>query len=413
MITINKPYLEKGEKSTRLCCNVVLDGKDNILWYEVDNEYADYLCYEKADSFLIAILPFAMVYSHDIKVVDSPISERLMWQLKSIYIPSLAKFSHYYNSIKIISDISSEKYDSFAVGTGFSAGVDSFYTFLTNRNQRTTQYNITHAVFLNVGANGSFGGENARQRYHSRIALYEDYLREHGYKFVCVDSNVNEFSMMSFNYVHTFMSLSAIIAMQKLFKVYYYSGADGVDSFSLDPTDSAHYDLLSTQMFSTESLMFYSTGISERRIEKTEYIANYSETYSLLNVCNSHDTNCRTCEKCIRTMSGLYAIGKLDCYNQVFDVDYYYNHLAKNLGMLLAKSADGTVEGALSPEIFKKMKENRTRVPFMSYVYFIPYWFKFISINVAKKIKPLKKWRHNRIYKLYGVRYGDIKEKQD
>lgn len=367
MIVINKPYLKKNGDKTRLYSRVSLKEKDYLLWYEVDNKYADYLCYEKADSFLIAVLPYAMIYSHDIKVVDVPVSERLVWQLKNLFIPALGKLSNYYKAIDLICDVSEKKYESFAVGTGFSAGVDSFYTFLTNRNQQTIHYNITHAVFLNVGANGSFGGNEARERYYKRIDLYRDYLAEHGYEFVCVDSNVNEFSMLSFNYVHTFMSLSAIVAMQKLFKVYYYSGADGLDSFSLDPTDSAHYDLLTTQMFSTESVMFYSTGISERRIEKTEFISNFPETYNLLNVCNIHDTNCRNCEKCIRTMSGLYAIGKLECYDKVFDVEYYKKHLSKNLALMLAKSADGSVEGALCPEIFKKIKENKKHVPFMTY----------------------------------------------
>ena len=410
MIGINKPYLEKGENSTRLCCNVLLDDKEYLLWYEVDNKYAEYLCYEKADSFLIAVLPFAMAFNHDIKVIDVPISERIMWQLKSLYIPALAKFSNYYKKIDIISAVSTEKYDSFAVGTGFSAGVDSFFTLLSNRDQQTTHYNITHAVFLNVGANGSFGGNDARERYHTRISLYENYLEENGYEFVCVDSNVNEFSMMSYNYVHTFMSLSAILAMQKLFCVYYYSGADSIESFSFDPSDSAHYDLFNTQLFSTESVVFYSTGVSESRIEKTEFISNYHETYSLLNVCNANDTNCRTCEKCVRTMSGLYAIGKLENYSKVFDVDYFIKHLSKNLAFMLAKGADGSIEGAFCPEIFEKMKENKKQVPIMTYFYFVPYWIKFVTINFAKKNKTLKKWWHRKCYRDYGVRYNDIDE---
>ena len=51
MIIINKPYLKKGDITTRLCCDIILDGKDYNLWYEVNNEFANYLCFEKAYLF--------------------------------------------------------------------------------------------------------------------------------------------------------------------------------------------------------------------------------------------------------------------------------------------------------------------------------------------------------------------------
>lgn len=77
MITISKPYLKKGEnKSVRLCSVVNYEGKDEEIWYGVDEKYSDYLCYERADAFLLGFLPYAMAFKHNIKV-EGAISERL------------------------------------------------------------------------------------------------------------------------------------------------------------------------------------------------------------------------------------------------------------------------------------------------------------------------------------------------
>ncbi len=101
MLTISEPYLKKGKnKSVRLCSIVNYEGKDEEIWYEVDEKYSEYLCYERADAFLLGFLPYAMAFKHNIKV-EGAISERLFYHLKNYYIPAVAKFSNYYKKIDI------------------------------------------------------------------------------------------------------------------------------------------------------------------------------------------------------------------------------------------------------------------------------------------------------------------------
>lgn len=408
MIRINKPYVEEKGAYARLCSKIEVDDQVWNIWYEVESHNKQYLCYEKADAFLIGILPFAMAFGHNIDIIDCPISERIYWNLKNTFIPALSKFTDYYKLIEINTSLSNQKFNSFAVATGFSAGVDSFHTYLMNKEKATKDFNITHLTFFNVGACGSYGGNAAEKRFYNRIKIFENFVESENLEFVKVNSNISEHMMMSYNFTHTYRSLSAVLALQKLFKTYYYSAAYTLDEFRFNPYSSASYDLLNMQCFSTENTSFYTTGTVETRIEKVEYISKFPITYENLNVCNINDENCRTCEKCIRTMADLYALNALEKYNKVFDVDYFKKHLVYNMAFVLSKSKDGTVEAAYFDEIVEKMKENRIKIPFLSYIVAIPLTIKNLAINTARKSKFLKRMYHKHMNKTQGIRYNDI-----
>ena len=59
------------------------------------------------------------------------------------------------------------------------------------------------------------------------------------------------------------------------------------------------------------------------RMTKLKKVVDYVPSYRYLNVCLKDGDNCGVCEKCVRTLLGLDALGKLDEYNQVFDTQYY------------------------------------------------------------------------------------------
>ncbi len=408
MIKINKPYIEEKGEYARLCSKIEVD--DNVwdIWYEVESCNKEYLCYEKADAFLIGILPFAMAFGHNIQIIDCPISQKIYWNLTNTFIPALSKYSDYYKSIDINAELSNQIFDSFAVATGFSAGVDSFYTYLKNKEKKPTDFNITHLTFFNVGACGSYGGKEAEKRFYKRIKVFEGFVESQNLDFIKINSNISENIMMSYNFTHSFRSLSAVLALQKLFKTYYYSAGYTLKEFSFNPYDSSFYDVLNAQCFSTENTTFYTTGAVETRLEKVEYISQHPETYNVLNVCNTNDENCRTCEKCIRTMADLYSINALEKYSAVFDVEYFKKNLVYNMAFVLSKSKDGTVEALYFEEIVKKMKENKIKIPLASYFVAIPLTIKFVAINTARKSKFLKKLHHKRMNKKSGIKYNDI-----
>lgn len=366
---------------------------------------------EKADAFLVGVLPFAMMSGNDIVVRDIPISESLYWSLTQEFIPTMGKYSKLFRCINVDCEITNIQYNPSGVGAGFSAGIDSFYTILRNLDKGTSSHNLTHLTFFNVGACGygsDHGGKEAEKVFHERIEQFEPIVNKLGLKMVKVNSNLNDFKPVNYNWIHSFRSASAVLILQKLFSKYYYSSGAPLTYFGLDYHDSANYDILSSRCFSTESTQIYSVGLWEDRIEKVKYISRYPITYDVLNVCNDEAMNCCVCDKCIRTMGELYALGKLQEYKKSFDVDRWFSHLTKYLSRVISKKYDGTVEAKFNQEILDTAKKNGIKIPMMSYVIAIPGIIKSKAISLAKKSQFLQKKYHEKLVRERGMYFPDV-----
>ena len=111
--------------------------------------------------------------------------------------------------------------------------------------------------------------------------------------------------------------------------------------------DAAHYDMLTLNSASIPGLDFISTGGSLDRITKTKTIADYDPAYKYLNVCVTAVENDSTCFKCVRTMLTLDALGKLDKFSAVFDVQYYMNHRKRYIEKMYVDGKFGHDESLL------------------------------------------------------------------
>jgi len=361
-LCIGQPEINKTGGKARLCCRITWETGSYDMWYEVDACFEEYLCAERADAFLLAVLPYAMRQAIDIRV-DAVLSEQLYYQLTMIYIPALAKNTKSYHSIRLECDDLDNRVlaSQNATGTGFSGGVDSFYTVCTHLQSTAKRYNLTHLTFFNVGASGDAGGEESRRLFLERLIPCRAFAEENGFVFVTVDSNISEFLQYEHLHTHTIRSLSAVMALQKLFSVYYYSSSSTFREFALTRGDEAagFFDLMSVHCLSNENTRFYITGPNENRVEKCAAIAGYPPSYRYLNVCLSEGKNCSLCEKCLRTMLALYAVGKLELYSAVFDVAGFMAHLNKKLAAVIENSGDRNYR-----EIRKAMNENGVKIPF-------------------------------------------------
>lgn len=338
-IMIGAPYI----KGTRLCSNIEGINDPFTLWYEVKKEYKKYLCTERADGFLIGILPYAMARSSDNDpltiVCQAPVSEQLYYQLCTHYIPTLAKCIEWYHNIRIECELDHTKLNSFnAVGTGVSGGVDSYYTMLKSKQGNPPGYQITHGVYFEFDPKGNFDGEiSGKMRELSEIIC-----SEYGIEFIDIKSNICEkVFYVAHGAIITPMFLSYVFALQKLFAKYYFSSGRTYDSFKIVLHASSLYDLLNMHLLSTENIDLYSTGSEAIRHEKTNYIADFDLPRKYFMVCLSPKVekgilkNCSRCSKCTRTMIHLDLVDKLDYFNDIFDVeayrkdrDYYWGYLS-------------------------------------------------------------------------------------
>lgn len=327
-IVINQPYIETPSPSVvMLCSTVEFEGASHILWYETDVQWSEYLCTERADAFLVNLLLFAMERGANI-VCKCDISERLYYQLTEYLIPCIASHISRYQSIAIEGNLSSEKLPSAnAFGTGVSGGVDSLYTVLKHL-KRNDGHSLTHLLFCNAGTNGDFGGEDARETYRSRYAFLKGFADECNLPVVSVDTNINEFLNQVQEPTSTFRTLSAPLAFQKLFSVYYYGSTYPFDDFKFAFENPSHYELLNMQCLATENITFYCSGGETTRMGKLRFISDNKFAQKYLNVCIAGGIpNCGHCEKCRRTIMGLFAINKLDNFARYFDLKDIKDHI--------------------------------------------------------------------------------------
>ena len=81
-------------------------------------------------------------------------------------------------------------------------------------------------------------------------------------------------------------------------------------------------------LMASENLKLISDGCQYTRSEKTEQLADWDIAQRFLYVCSGKKSvvNCCTCNKCRRTLLPLDAMGKLDAFSGVFDIEKYRKH---------------------------------------------------------------------------------------
>lgn len=65
------------------------------------------------------------------------------------------------------------------------------------------------------------------------------------------------------------------MALQKMMSCYYFSSGFSPKEFSMNKDDVAYMDIFTLPLISTSDLMFYSSGMEERRIDKVKYISDW------------------------------------------------------------------------------------------------------------------------------------------
>ena len=328
IIKIIRPSVLHSSVGTfRLVSNVTIDGKCETIWFSVGEKYGRYLCAERSDAFLIGLLPVAMRRGLDI-VCEAPVSERLLFQLRSTLLPLLAKYGKNVHEVKIASPVASEPIaNAGGVGAGISCGVDSLHIVKNHSGDEYPGLKLTHLVLNNVGAFANATGSDFQHQW--TINLAHKFCKEYGYELILTDSNIFEFTNKDFEVQHTYLNVFAVHCLQKLWKVFYY-GSGGIDfmkGFTLvdhEHHDCSAYDLLLLDCLSTENLKIYSEGAAYERLDKIAHIVDFEPAQKYLEVCvQGVGKNCGRCGKCARTLLMLDYLGALDKFAHVFDIDGY------------------------------------------------------------------------------------------
>lgn len=347
MIRIEKPYLCKKEGRAALCARITLAEEAREAWFSVEPEYGEYLVEDRADAFVVGFLTTALRLGEDISC-DAPLTRRLYYQLTTYLIPIMAANMRVYHPIAIHCPLTDTPLPcAKAVGTGWTGGVDCMYTLMNHFPAREPSQTLTHLMVANVG---TLEGKNSSEKLR-RMAqnTREGIAADLGLSVISIDSNLHLLQDELYLAVAGFRLPAAILAVQKLFGVFYNSGAYEFSKFSFDANNSAYYELLPLSCFETDTTVFYSSGSQTPRIQKLEALCDFPPARKYLHPCiYALRSNCGKCGKCVRTAGALFALEKLELFRDAFDVDDFHRELDDRLAYLLYNSGNLHCAEALS-----------------------------------------------------------------
>jgi len=391
--------IEKRNDYSFLICD--LDSKnfsEKTIWFSVPSEYSYMLTPNLYDPFLVALLFPAMDCGEEI-IIKGNVSKKIYKNINSYVQKILITYASYLKKINIEIqgyDTVNNK-DKKLIGTGFSAGVDSFSTFYDHYVlEDDSEYKINTLFFFNVGSHGKFSNSNTQKRFNERYNYLKSFPKEIGIPYIPVDSNIHHFHE---KYGHMKTScitlVAAILVFQSVLSKYYVSNAFSyyeekkfaMEQFDFSMAEFCEFYLL--PLLSPDGLEIISDGAQYSRTEKTETISNYKYTQQYLNVCVAHPNeyvtvkNCSCCSKCLRTLMALDSMDKLNEFSNVFDLDVYKKNAFKYKCL---QRLEYTKNGFAKDNVDYARKNNK-HIPsfFVSFIVCSPYIICSFIKNILRK----------------------------
>ena len=191
------------------------------------------------------------------------------------------------------------------VGTFFTGGVDSFYTLIKHRDE------ITDLIYVH-GFDVLLENHTLRKQTSDMIHRVAS---SWGKRVIEVETNLRSFLDSHFRLSWGTMTFGVGLVsvghlLSPFFKKIYIPGS--YTYADLMPWGS--HPLLDP-LWSTEMLEFVHDGCEAKRIDKVALLSESDIALQSLRVCflNVNGAyNCGQCEKCVRTMINLHAVGALD-----------------------------------------------------------------------------------------------------
>lgn len=371
MVHISKPKIEHNDGTIKFYVDVI-GLEQEKLWYEMPDYLESYLDINDSSAFLVALLPQICFSGEKGIIIEGSISSTLYTNIIDRLFPLWRKYSSIFEPIAIqygfLVEGKTNTESQAHNGTGISCGVDSLDTIKTTMGYSTANM-IDTLTFFNTGSHRSTGGLSpieSRKLFYERMERSKQCAKDLNLNFIWVDSNIGDFLKTKYVQVHQFCNFSAVLACGSYFKKYYYASGYPMDMFSVThiDRDTAYYETYLSSLLSTENIQFLLSGECKTRIDKVKNIADMPIAQKYLNVCFMEDKNCGTCEKCVRTQMELYAIGKLDSFSGVFDINLFNKNKNKFLRFVCEMKYMDVYR-----DILNTMKEQNITIPLISKIY--------------------------------------------
>lgn len=363
-IRIHAPEVVVKDGCARLLAEVDVGNGLQPLWFEFDDCYAKWAVANRSDAFVLLLLEYALWSGKDI-VCEQPVSERLLYQLNENLMAQAAAFTKEFSTAQVIAETAPEIVPIVdGVGTGLSCGVDSFYTVYKHLGCGWGQ--LTHLFFNNVGALTK-DPKLSREIFEQKGARFKKVADALGLPLIAINTNILDVLRECPDGVTqpgAIKNAACLFALKRGFRQYWVASGCATGEFHYYFDDNDSYLPMITQSVTLDHLAVLPCGTEVRRIDKLRAIAGYDVVRTNLSVCAGE--NCGLCSKCTRTQFELYALGMLDGFSQVFDIEWFRHHLADRIAYSMAdptERADGFVRESLD-----EAKKNSVRIPVGAYL---------------------------------------------
>jgi hypothetical protein len=302
-VFVDRPIQSVNAERCIVSLNLQIDGQDLPIIYKVSKGPVS----GSSDAFLAAGLFPAMKFGSNLKI-GGTVSPKLLHATVTIQDIITSWFPGY-TSVSIDAGNSNHTAlnDQRGVGAFFSGGIDSYYTLLKHQDEITTLI-FMHGFDIQLEKHEF--RERASRAFREVAASFNKVLIE-------VESNLAEsLEKISPSFIPAggdahgaVLASIALLLSPQLKKVYIPSGTP---YYVLDPWGS---HVLLDPLWSTEDVEIVHDGCEATRVQKAALVAQSDVALKNLRVClfkPEVGLNCEQCEKCLRTMANLRAVGALD-----------------------------------------------------------------------------------------------------
>lgn len=345
--------------------------EEKTMWIAVEDKDADMLTDDVYDAFVIVPLYLGMHYHQDVHI-EGEMSPRLYHNITHYIMKIFDNFSDdtkpinfTVNGFKV-----AKKGPVDLIGTGISCGVDSLTTIYDNFIEPTNEnFKINSLFLVNSGTHGNFEDKETKKIWLERAKLNKKAADELGLPMYLINSNFHAYThKIGEVKIGNLAIFSCFMGLQKYIKRYLASSCMSYTEIlkfserSRDREIAEYAESYMSHLISTEGFELVIDGCQYTRAEKTERISDWNIAQKYLNVCvnpikNVH--NCSCCSKCMRTQITLEAMGKLDKFKNVFDIEKYH----KENKLYKCKFKEDYNKDPFSKSIVDYAKEHKYKMP--------------------------------------------------
>jgi hypothetical protein len=352
------------------------------LWFELGQEYQELVDSESVDAFFLLYTWLAMEAGFEL-VVDGKVSQRMALALTGKVKDMFLALCPRLRDIKIRVNNPCEAWGQSSLGcaTGFSGGVDSWFTALKSIEKGDP---FEGYLFTNTGQHGE---HNIDEVFVARANVAREISRTLEKPFITVNSNIDNLFKERFQQRHSISNLACALLLQRGFSQYSYAaGFTAKDSAVVSHTDMAVMDAFLLPLLATERMSFISCGDEAGRIEKLDYLSTFKQFSNELYVCIEKSMpvkNCGTCFKCRRTQMALYCLGLTDVLAKSFDLEKFNKTKTLSMIGLMASSKTNTSDLEIVEALNRRYGQKIFHIRLMSQIW------SFIKKNLPGSLK----WR--------------------